>query len=173
MPNRHDRGAPPTPREDRVAALRVIPGGSKMARFMLQRGGVPHPAPALPSVLLLARPGRESDELFYDLGLREDLRLVRVATGAAAARTLVEMPIALVLACPETAPAEVDEVLAAVTTSRPGTPVLAIRARRATEPAGWARAGVAVLRMPLLAGVLSRSVDVVLGMRGAAKARGS
>jgi hypothetical protein len=31
---------------------------------------------------------------------------------------------------------------------------------------------VAVLRMPLLAGVLSRSVDVVLGMSGAAGARG-
>jgi hypothetical protein len=142
-----------------------------MARFVLHRGEVPGDA-SLPSVLLLARPGRESDELFYDLALREDLRLVRVATGAAAARTLAEMPIALVLACPETPPAEVDEVLAAVSRSRPGTPVLAIRARQAPEPAGWAKAGVAMLRMPLLAGVLSRSVDVVLGMSGAARARG-
>ncbi|HEX9241435.1 MAG TPA: hypothetical protein VF875_03230 [Anaeromyxobacter sp.] len=124
-------------------------------------------APALPSVLLLARPGRESDELFYDLAAREDLRLVRVATGAAAARTLAELPVALVVACPETAAAEVDEVLAAVTHSQPETPVLAIRARQAPEQAGWSRAGVAVLRMPLLAGVLSRSIDVVLGMRSA------
>jgi hypothetical protein len=141
-----------------------------VARFVLHRGGVPR-ATSLPSVLLLARPGRESDELFYDLALREDLRLVRVATGAAAARTLAEMPIALVLACPETAPAEVDAVLAAASRERPGTPVLAIRARQAPEPAGWAKAGVAVLRMPLLAGVLSRSVDVVLGMSGP-RARG-
>jgi hypothetical protein len=136
-----------------------------VARFVLYRGGVSRVA-SLPSVLLVARPGRESDELFYDLALREDLRLVRVATGAAAARTLAEMPVALVLACPETAPAEVDAVLAAVSRSRPATPVLAIRARQAPEAAGWVRAGVAVLRMPLLAGVLSRSIDVVLGMSG-------
>jgi hypothetical protein len=62
-------------------------------------------------------------------------------------------------------------VLAALGRARPGTPVLAVRARQAPEPAGWGRAGVAVLRMPLLAGVLSRSIDVVLGMnRAAAKA---
>jgi hypothetical protein len=127
---------------------------------------VPH-APAPPSVLLLARPGPESDDLFADLALREDLCLVRVATGAAAARTLAEIPVAVVIACPETAAAAVDEVLAAVARSRPGTPVLAIRSRQAPEPAGWSRAGVAVLRMPLLAGVLSRSIDVVLGMRAA------
>ena len=123
-----------------------------------------------PSILLLARPGLESDELFADLALREDLRLVRVATAAAAARTLAEMPVALVVACPETPAGAVDEVLGALARSRPGTPVLAIRARQAAEPGGWSRAGVAVLRMPLLAGVLSRTIDVVLGMNRAAKA---
>ena len=130
-----------------------------------------HPSPPPPpSVLLLARPGPETDELFSDLALREDLCLVRVATAKAAARTLAEMPVALVVACPETPTAAVDEVRAALGRSRPGTPVLAIRARQAPEPAGWSRAGVAVLRMPLLAGVLSRSIDVVLGMNPAAKA---
>ena len=141
-----------------------VPGLSRLARFVLNRGGVPR-APETPTVLLLARPGPESDEIFSDLALREDLCLVRVATGTAAARTLTEVPIALVIACPETAVSAVDEVLAAVGRSRPGTPVLAIRSRQAAEPPGWSRAGVAVLRMPLLAGVLSRSIDVVLGMR--------
>jgi hypothetical protein len=149
-------------------AGRGIRGLSAVARFVLQGGAVPHAPP--PSVLVLARPGLESDDLFSDLALREDLCLVRVATAAAAVRTLARMPVALVVACPDTPGDAVDEVLAAVGRSRPGTPVLAIRARQAPEPAGWSRAGVAVLRMPLLAGVLSRSIDVVLGMNAAARA---
>jgi hypothetical protein len=139
-----------------------------VAWFVLFPNGVPHP-PRPPSVLLLARPGPEADELFSNVALREDLCLVRVATAAAAARTLAEMPVALVVACPDTSAAAVDEVLAAVERSRPGTPVLAIRARQAPEPASWSRAAVAVLRMPLLAGVLSRSIDVVLGMNRPAR----
>jgi hypothetical protein len=122
------------------------------------------------SVLLLARPGTEIDELFEELAEREDLWIVRVATAAAARRTLERMPVALVVVCPETAASAIDELLAGVARRRPGTPVLAIRTRQAPEPAGWSRAGVAVLRMPLLAGVLSRSVDVVLGMNAAPKA---
>jgi hypothetical protein len=130
------------------------------------------PAPELhpPSVLLLARPGRETDELFADLAEREDLCLVRVATAAVANRTLEKLPVSLVVACPQTPAAAIDEVLARLARARPGTPVLAIRMRQAPEPAGWSRAGVAVLRMPLLAGVLSRSIDVVLGMNAAPKA---
>jgi hypothetical protein len=121
-------------------------------------------------VLLLARPGLVSDELFADLAEREDLRLVRVATAAAANRTIDEMPVALVVACPETPDAAIDAVLARLARARPSTPLLAIRTRQAPEPAGWSRARVAVLRMPLLAGVLSRSIDVVLGMNPARKA---
>lgn len=120
-----------------------------------------------PSVLLLARPGPESDELFSDVAEREDLCLVRVATAAAANRTLEKMPVALVIACPETTTEAIDAVLAQLARAAPGTPVLAIRTRQAPEPAGWSRARVAVLRMPLLAGVLSRSIDVVLGMNPA------
>ncbi len=126
------------------------------------------PAASLcPSVLLLARPGPESDELFSDVAEREDLCLVRVATAAAANRTLEKMPVALVIACPETTTEAIDAVLAQLARAAPGTPVLAIRTRQAAEPAGWSRARVAVLRMPLLAGVLSRSIDVVLGMNPA------
>jgi hypothetical protein len=165
MPNRHDRVRRAPRRTGADAGSREIPALSELARFVLNPGTVPHPPPP-PSVLLLARPGSETDELFSDVALREDLCLVRVATAAAAVRTLAEMPVALVIACPETAAAAVDEVLAAVARTRPGTPVLAVRARQAPEPAGWSRAGVAVLRMPLLAGVLTRSIDVVLGMNG-------
>jgi DNA-binding response OmpR family regulator len=123
----------------------------------------PHAKP--PSVLLLARPGEESDEIFADLSQREDLCVLRVATAAAATRALEEMPVAVVVACAEVPVAAIDSVLARLRRSRrPGTPVLAVRARQAEEPAAWG-GRVAVLRMPLLSGVLARSIDVVLGMR--------
>ncbi len=126
--------------------------------------GAPKPR-HLPSVLVLAPPGEESDELFADLSRREDLCLLRVATGAAATMAVREMAVALVIVCPEVPGAAVDALLPDLEAARPGTPVLAVRARRAQEPAGWRARGVGVLRMPLLPGVLSRSVDVVLGMK--------
>lgn len=167
MPNRHARGWPRTPGDGLNGPFRAESG---LARFVLFTGGV-SPAPPTPSVLVLARPGLESDELFAELALREDLCLVRVATPAAAIRTLAEMPVALVVAGPETPASAIDDVIAGLGRSRPGTPVLALRARQAPEPSGWSRGGVAVLRMPLLAGVLSRTIDVVLGMDRAAKGR--
>lgn len=163
MPKRHDAPRAPsrTPRD---------PGGSGpdpgLARFVLSRpGALPAPAKPLPSVLLLARPGADGEEIFAELSQREDLCLIRVANAAAADRTIEEMPVALVIACPEVPVSAIDSVLARLRRSRPGTPVLAVRARRAQEPPAWGRAGVAVLRMPLSSGVLSRSIDVVLGMR--------
>ena len=130
---------------------------------------VPPTARTPPPVLLLARPGPASDDLFADLDGREDLCLLRVATAAAAARAIEEMPVALLVACPETPAAASEGAAEALERARPGTPVLALRARRAPEPAGWKARGVAVLRLPLLPGVLSRTVDVVLGMSGARK----
>ena len=118
-----------------------------------------------PSVLLLASPGAESEELFADLLRREDLCLLRVANAAAASRTVEEMPVSLVIASPDVPVAAIDAVLGRLERKRRGTPVLAVRERQAQEPAAWAERGVAVLRMPLLEGVLSRSVDVVLGMQ--------
>ncbi len=118
-----------------------------------------------PSVLLLARPGEDSEDIYADLSRREDLCLIRVANAAAANRTIEEMPVSLVIASPEVPASAIDTLLAGVRRARPGTPVLAVRARRAQEPPAWSEAGVAVLRLPLLPGVLSRSIDVVLGMR--------
>jgi hypothetical protein len=128
---------------------------------------LPRTAHRHPAVLLLARPGPESDELFADLDRRQDLCLLRVATAEAAARAIEQMPVALLVACPATPAAAIDAALATLVRARQRTPVLALRARRAPEPAAWKAQGVAVLRLPLLPGVLSRSVDVVLGMSGA------
>lgn len=129
------------------------------------RGALAAAAPETPSVLLLALPGDESEEIFADLSRRRDLCLIRVANAAAANRTIEEMPVALVITGPEVPASAIDSVLEHLRRARPGTPVLAVRSRRAQEPQAWAAAGVAVLRMPLLAGALSRSIDVVLGMK--------
>ena len=136
-----------------------------LVRFVLTGGTVPTTSKPLPSILVLARPGPESDDIFADLSQREDLCLLRVATPAAANRTVAEMPVALVIACPETAAAAIESVVAHLDQVRRGTPVLAIRPRQAQAPSAWSAQNVAVLRMPLLPGVLSRSVDVVLGMK--------
>jgi hypothetical protein len=116
-------------------------------------------------VLVLAPPGQESDELFADLSRREDLTLLRVPNAAAASVAIDELPVALVVAAPEVEPGTLDAVLARLDAVRPGTPVLALRGRKAAEPPGWKGRGVGVLRMPLSPGVLGRSVDVVLGMK--------
>ncbi|HSN92016.1 MAG TPA: hypothetical protein VLS93_12370 [Anaeromyxobacteraceae bacterium] len=118
-----------------------------------------------PSVLVLAPPGQESDDLFADLALRQDLTLLRVPNAAAASVAIDEIPVALVVAAPEVEPAVLDAVLARLDAVRPGTPVLALRARNAAEAPGWKGRGVGILRMPLSPGVLGRSVDVVLGMK--------
>jgi hypothetical protein len=116
-------------------------------------------------VLVLARPGPEGDDLFAELSRRTDLTLLRVATAAAATLAIRELPVSLVVACPDTGTAEIESVLSLRDAVRPGTPVLAIRARQESTPSAWSARGVAVLRMPLLPDVLSRSVDVILGMK--------
>jgi hypothetical protein len=135
-----------------------------VARFLLSGEAVPHP-PRPPTVIVLARPGPAGDDLFAELSRRADLTLLRAATAAAATVAIRELPVALVVACPGTAPHEIDAVLSYRDAVRPGTPVLAVRGRQEAAPDGWEGRGVAVLRMPLLADVLSRSVDVVLGMK--------
>ncbi len=158
-------GPPPEPRPVRgrrisceVAHFQAWPG-SCCPCGIVSRPRVP------PSVLVLSPPGEEADELFADLSCREDLCLLRVATPAAAGVAVREIPVAVFIAGPELPAAALDPVIAQLDAIRPNTPVLAIRARQAEEPAAWAARSVGVLRLPLLPGVLSRSVDVVLGMK--------
>ncbi len=69
----------------------------RVARFLLSElPRVPPTARPLPAVLLLARPGPESDDLFADLDGRDDLCLLRAATAAAAARAAPEPSAAAV-----------------------------------------------------------------------------
>lgn len=119
------------------------------------------------SILALAQPAQETDELLAELGGRRDLHLLRVMTVAAAVVALRDLEIRLVLTCTETAVAAIDELLQQVDRLRPGIPVLALRERAGEVSARWNARGVGVLRAPLLPGVLSRTVDVALGLVGA------
>jgi hypothetical protein len=116
------------------------------------------------SVLVLAQPSQDTDELLEPLLRRSDLGLLRVATTSAAQIALRDVAVDLVMVCPETDAAAVTALLDKTDELRPGTPVLVLRGRGAEAPAGWAGRTTAVLRCPVFPGVLSRTVDVVLGL---------
>ena len=122
------------------------------------------PATAAPALLVVAPGATDRAGLFGDLAARREYS-VRFAGGAAeASQALGAGPVALLIAAPELATAEVSALLLSKERLRPGIPVLVIRHRQAEEPPAWARRGVGVLRCPLLPEALSRSVDVVLGL---------
>lgn len=127
---------------------------------------VPHSTRPAPTVLVLALPGPAGDDLFAALSGRRNLTLLHVATASSASVALQDVPVSLVVVGPETPPAEVERVLAHRDEARPGVPVLVLRTRQAETPDAWRTRGVAVLRLPLLPDALSRSVDLVLGMKG-------
>jgi len=116
------------------------------------------------SVLVLAQPSQETDDLLADLIKRRDLHLLRVATVGAAVVALRDLLVRLVIVCSETSNESVGALLEQVDVLRPGIPVLAVRDREAEESSGWRTRGVGILRSPVLPEVLSRTVDVALGL---------
>jgi hypothetical protein len=116
-------------------------------------------------VLVLAQPCSEIDDLIDPLHLRADLCLLRVATLAAAEVALRDVGVSLAIVCPETSAGVVTALLDAVAELRPGMPVLAIRARSGEPLPSWKARAVGVLRSPVVPDVLSRTVDVALGLR--------
>lgn len=123
-----------------------------------RREGAGHP------VLVLAQPSPETDDLLADLLRRRDLHVLRVATVEAAGVALRNLEVTLVVVCAQTSVDTIEALLAEIDVLRPGIPVLAVRERQGDESAGWRGRAVAVLRAPLLPQVLSRSVDVALGL---------
>lgn len=126
----------------------------------------PRPAQAEPppALLVVAPAGADRDGLFAGLAARADYRVRFAGSTGEAGQVLEASPVALLIAAPELATAEVSALLVAKERLRPGIPVLVIRNRQAEEPPAWARRGVGVLRCPLLPEALSRSVEVVLGL---------
>ncbi len=131
------------------------------------RSKLPEPAKraqAAPTLLVVAQPSPETDDLLEPLMRRVDLCLLRVASLNAAEVALRDVAVRLVLVCPETEAAEVTAILDKTDELRPGTPVLAHRPRSGEHPPVWKGRMVGILRCPMLAGVLSRTVDVALGL---------
>ena len=126
-------------------------------------------------MLVLAQPSAETDDLLEPLVKRADLVLLRVTDVNAAELALRDVALSLVLVCPETPTASVSAVLETIDQLRPGTPLLALRSRNAESPPTWKGKTVGILRCPLLPDLLSRTVDVALGLSakptGAAKAK--
>lgn len=118
------------------------------------------PAP----LLVLAQASAETDELLEPLVERPDLILLRVANLDAAELALRDVAIQLVIVCPETAPELVTALVETADRIRPKTPVLVLRFRSGATLSAWKGRGIGVLRAPILPDVLSRSVDVALGL---------
>ena len=117
-----------------------------------------------PSVLVLAQPSAETDDLLDTLVRRTDLCLLRVTNLNAAEIALRNVSVNLVLVCPETEAAAVTAILDKTDQLRPGTPVLALRPRSGEPPSTWKGRTIGVLRGPILPDLLSRTVDVALGL---------
>lgn len=116
------------------------------------------------SVLVLARPWSDTDELLEPLLKRPDLGLFRVATIDGAQIALRNVGVSLVLVCAETEAAVVTSILDATDELQPKTPVILLRDRTSEVQAGWRGRTIAVLRGPVSPDVLSRTVDVALGL---------
>jgi DNA-binding NtrC family response regulator len=116
------------------------------------------------SVLVLAQPSQETDDLLADLMKRRDLHLLRVATVEAAVVALRDLLVSVVIVCSETPGESVGALLRQIDVLRPGIPVLAVRDRKGEESAAWRARGVGILRSPVVPEVLSRTVDVALGL---------
>jgi hypothetical protein len=114
--------------------------------------------------LVLAAPSSETDDLLAALIERSDLCVLRVAGLNAAEIALRDVAVSLVLVCAQTEAAVVRAAIDLVERLRTGTPVLALRSRSDDLPATWKGPTVGVLHEPILPGVLSRTVDVALGL---------
>jgi len=117
-----------------------------------------------PSLLVLAQPSAETDDLLETLVRRSDLVLLRVANLSAAEIALRDVAVSLVLVCAETEAESVTAVLERTEQLRPGTPVLALRPRGGEPLAVWKGRTIGILQSPILPDVLSRTVDVALGL---------
>ncbi len=116
------------------------------------------------SVLVFAQPSIDNDALFEDLVNRVDLDLLRVKTTTAARVALRDVDVSAVIVCPETSATVVTPLLDVTAQLRPRTPAIVLRNHGAEWLVAWKGRTFAVLRCPLPPLVLSRTLDVALGL---------
>lgn len=114
--------------------------------------------------MALAQASAETDDLLEALVNRPDLVLLRVANLDAAELALRGVALRLIIVCPETDAGSVTALLGKADQVRPDTPVLVLRSRSESSLPAWKGQKIGVLRCPILPEVLSRSVDVALGL---------
>jgi hypothetical protein len=119
----------------------------------------------LPRVLVFAYPSSETDEWLHELERRSDLCVLRVSSVRAARFTLQEVTVDLFLVGPTVDDDMFSSLLEQAKDLRPRTPVLAVHSEPTQIPPESRSATLALLRSPVLPDVLSRSVDLALGLR--------
>lgn len=114
------------------------------------------------SVLVLTQGSSATDEILRECEERTDLWTVRVASVTASVAALQALSVALVLVGPEILSHEISALVAELNHLRNKTPVLLLRKDAMEIPASWRSQRVAVLRCPLVPGLLNRAVDLAL-----------
>jgi hypothetical protein len=116
-------------------------------------------------VLAIAEPSIETDELLRDLERRSDLCLLRVSSMSAARVALQYVAVDLVLVGPTTDTGTFSTVVREAQELRPRIPILAIGSEETLLPQKGVSPTLALLRGPVAPEVLTRTVDVALGLR--------
>ena len=114
------------------------------------------------SILILTQGSSATDEILRECEERTDIWTVRVASVTASLVALRALSVALVLVAPEILSDEISALVAELSHLRNKTPVLLLQKDAMEIPASWQSHRVAVLRCPLVPGLLNRAVDLAL-----------
>ena len=114
------------------------------------------------SVLILAQDATVADSLFRVCEERLDLWAIRVPSVSASMSAMQIVFVSLIIVAPEIPANQVSDLLARIWQWRSEAPVLLLRNEAAEIHPGWQSQRTAVLRCPLVPGLLSRAVDVAL-----------
>lgn len=114
------------------------------------------------SVLILAQDLSATEDLFRPCDERLDLWTIRVPSVTACVAAMRVVLASLIIVAPEIASEDVTILLGEIEHLRSETPVLLLREAAAEIHPGWQSRRMAVLRCPLVPGLLDRAVDLAL-----------
>lgn len=118
-----------------------------------------------PVVLLVATVDEANEDQFAAMQRRDDIDVVHVTDEPEAVAIVARRAVRLVVLGPDVASEVVAHVVSVTTVRRPEAFALVIRYWRTGADRQWQHDAVGVLRAPLVADALQRSVDVLLAMR--------